>query len=547
MRARVTLLISLVTLIAIVLSLRACVAGDEPTRTPASASRATERVVRAPRRLRASSGADVAPSVPDAADANEMIPSPSAKPARLSVTVRHADGSPAAGVRVVVARSGRTGGGFGDPWERVPHPCPPQTTDTDGRTTFEAEHFWHAWAAAADGDKASIAPRSVALRAGGEAAVALTLAPSFRVRGEVMDLDGLRVRTARVRMLVRDVLSSMVSSVGPYAWAVDPIVCTNGAFEFAGVLPLTRREDEAGAWLTPREFVIESHANGFLDSRTAVDSEAYSRGAAVTVTLVRTGVVRGRCTDAEGRGVASVVINRVRVFEESFQQRDWSATTNADGRFEFADFPEVGGTLEFARGEFASRKVAVASFDPRVGHDLGDVVLKAGLTARGRVVAPDGAPVAGAGIWFADAEGVTDSEGHFVIERLRPGPWHVYVQDDIGMRKGSLDVTDISDEVTVFASNDRHVRLRILFAEGSEPTDDPPYVRVGWRRQGEPADARAHERWLRKRYAVWIQPKQAGRWIVRVEMAGWEPAEVPVDVLAGRAIETRVTLTKSEP
>jgi hypothetical protein len=184
-------------------------------------------------------------------------------------------------------------------------------------------------------------------------------------------------------------------------------------------------------------------------------------------------------------------------------------------------------------------------FNARTGHDLGDVALFEGLTARGCVVAPDGTPVSGASVWFGDVGGTTDRDGRFRIEHLGPGPWRVYAHHNVDMRNGVLHVDDIGEPVTVVVSNDLHVHLNIDFTSGSEPPDDPPYVHVTWRRSDGDPGARVHDLWLRKRYSAWVRPAQAGRWIVRVELAGWEPQEVPVDVLAGRAVEVRVTLTKS--
>jgi hypothetical protein len=410
---------------------------------------------------------------------------------------------------------------------------------------LRAEHLSMAWAVASEGDDAAIAPKRVSLRAGAEASVTLTLTPSFRVRGEVTDMGGLRISTATVRMIVPDIVATGTSSVGAHGWVLDPVTCVNGEFEFAGVLPRTPPADEMQAWATPKGFDIEAHADGFLGTRARVEAETLAAGATVTVALVRTGIVRGRCTGGGGRGVGGVVIKRAVVVEETFQRHKWTVTTDEGGWFAFEEFPEVGGTLEVARGEFASRTFVVPRFAASAGHDVGEISLDPGTTARGRVVTPDGDPVPGASIWFGDAEGTTDSAGRFVVVRMNPGPWRVYVQDDIGKRKARLHVTDISSDLTIVAASDRYVRLSILFAPGAEPPDDPPYVHITWRRQNEPADTRRNERWRRGRYDVWIQPEQSGRWIFRVVMPGYEPSEVTADVQEGRSIAVSVTLRKA--
>lgn len=494
---------------------------------------------------------DVAGETPEEsavrADEAAPTPAPAPKPARLTVTVVRADGSPAAGARVVVARSDEAGDLFQSEWYSLPEPCAPLTTDAEGRATFEAEHFWLAWASASDGDQGALVPRRVSLRAGDAGAVTLTLVPSFRVRGEVTDIDGSRIRHADARMLVPDPVASSLSSYGHYAWLADPVVCANGEFEFAPVLPRDPPQDEMTAWLTPRSFWIRAEAEGFLDGEAEFQVDEASVGARLTIRLFRTGRLRGRLVDSDGVGVPGVLVAREPVWNERFEQDAWGGSSDAAGHFEIADFPEIGGTLSCTGGSHAGRTVPVPRFDPRAGHDLGEIVLDAGQTVRGRVVDPSGAPVQGASVWSGDASGTTDREGRFVVEHLPPGPWRVFVRDDVGMRKGSLMVTDTGSEVVIVASNDRHVHLRIRFETGSEPPAEPPYVLVTWRRADEAKAPPNNEQWHRKRYELWLQPEQPGEWIVRAEMAGWEAAEAPVVVRDGHAVEADLTLRKRSP
>ena len=124
--------------------------------------------------------------------------------------------------------------------------------------------------------------------------------------------------------------------------------------------------------------------------------------------------------------------------EETVPQDDpWLAVTGVEGRFETRDVPARRLDVT-ARGRgLAPLTVRGLELPPGLRPvDLGTLYLEPGARVEGRVLDPDGAPLAGAEIWSASSSGrppvlafdrpappaaLSDAAGRFAVEDLAPG------------------------------------------------------------------------------------------------------------------------------
>lgn len=121
---------------------------------------------------------------------------------------------------------------------------------------------------------------------------------------------------------------------------------------------------------------------------------------------------------------------------------DWTLRTRADGRFAIPEAPQDGLRFEIVVNEDRHAPLRLQNLPSWPGRtrDLGDLTLARGFTVLGRVLSPEGRPVAGAAVaaypdLTATSPGAdlgqvdplpvppvaTDREGAFVLERLGPG------------------------------------------------------------------------------------------------------------------------------
>ena len=155
----------------------------------------------------------------------------------------------------------------------------------------------------------------------------------------------------------------------------------------------------------------------------------------IDISLARGGVVRGRVTDTEGKGIpgASVSANpmssdgpgdeRPMVY---FSDQVSSAATDSEGRYTLPHL--VAGTHTItaqARDRASSRKNGVAVAEGRTIEGM-DFVLGEGEQLAGRVVDSDGNPVAAANVYIygedqSSSPITSDSEGRFQAKGFKAG------------------------------------------------------------------------------------------------------------------------------
>jgi protocatechuate 3,4-dioxygenase beta subunit len=145
-----------------------------------------------------------------------------------------------------------------------------------------------------------------------------------------------------------------------------------------------------------------------------------------------TAPLKGRITSADGRPIkgATIEIESIGVSDAcSFFGNRPAVESSADGRFSFAAVAKGTAQLKVKHPNFTSRQVRAV-----VPSSDNDIVLDEGATWQGRVVDPDGAPVADCRVVatappdFAATSPCT--EGRFSLRRLPTGDIEVAVGTD---------------------------------------------------------------------------------------------------------------------
>lgn len=349
---------------------------------------------------------------PDA-EPNAAEPPVHATSGTISICVVHADGSPAAGAEVSV-RASRP-----DDEDSGARKPPRATTDAHGRARVDAGHDVAAVHATWQGREAAVLrhPDRVSENL-------LTLLPAVVVRGRVVTTEGDPVAGAACKLNWPTMTGKWVS----HEWTAT--TDATGAFDFP-LLPRIDGEESAE---------LDVRAAGRADRRVGF-SEDEPPPELVVVTMRAELVVRGRCVDEAGAPVAGV---RVR--------KDWrdSRTTLDDGTFELVGIDPTEDTVVVEPKD--RTPVAFEDLpDDRATLDLGDVVLRKGLSISGVFLDETGAPVAAASIvvrptgdWNWSRSATTDAEGRFTVAGLPEGAYSVQGDKGDGFaRTRSVTVEDV--------------------------------------------------------------------------------------------------------
>ncbi|MEM7205661.1 MAG: sigma-70 family RNA polymerase sigma factor [Planctomycetota bacterium] len=177
-------------------------------------------------------------------------------------------------------------------------------------------------------------------------------------------------------------------------------------------------------------------AHGRLEVRSerwttvlAARHDRVSRGLPTAVVVAPRAPVAGRVTDGSGHAVAGAVVRlalpkelraRVGIVLDAAEERVWESATNADGRFAFADAPEVAGLRASCRAVGHAPWSGAASTDLPITlarFDAADTT-----TIRGRVVDDADHAVGDAKVSLAGRDTWTDADGSFALPVEQPLP-----------------------------------------------------------------------------------------------------------------------------
>lgn len=266
--------------------------------------------------------------------------------------------------------------------------------------------------------------------------------------------------------------------------------------------PVARAEIEIGEWGDIDHFHGVSDAEGGFALRglpvgeVVVRAEQGDHGkarvnvltsatdvATCTLTLSRGLELQGRVVDQDGQPISAATIECM----AEDPQDNWVviAHSDAQGRFVAANRPEKGKVILTANASGYQERM-VRSLDPSKEAELRlQRMQPATVRITGRVVDPDGRPVANAGAYaFCQSarsgpnHDVTDNDGRFELGPLAPGDWALHVRaaghPDFRSDTRSLAANFAWDLGTITLQRGGTARVRLV----GEPIDDTRFFVV---------------------------------------------------------------------
>jgi hypothetical protein len=284
-------------------------------------------------------------------------------------------------------------------------------------------------------------------------------------------------RAVSIRGFVRDERGSPVPGASVYGFATDssrlldevlqPIQAgPDGAFELSGLAQIP--------------YDLRASAEGFEDWASAEGAPVPAPTESLEIRMARAQpcTVRFRLRAPPGR-------NPPAVLHKSLSTYNW-----LDGDFVLRPSPGPGSTRLFPPG-FAEIRL---SWDLAPGEtkDLGEITLDDGVARAGRVVDPQGRPIAGAEVWLVqqwsqgDPRALTAADGTFRLEHCNPeGDALVITADGFLELRREWPREEIETPRDLVLARGAVVRTRVVDASGQPvpgayldvlPTDMPP----GW-------------------------------------------------------------------
>lgn len=448
----------------------------------------------------------------------------------LSIAAVDEAGAPVAGARVKLSRSGSTAGDRSG------------ATGADGRLEFGDLAPGDVSVRASHDALGSAPSAECRLAPGAPAEVALAFPAGRAIRGRVTDAaTGRPIEGAAVGAGIRQSRAVATDADGRYVHA---------------------------GWTGSGEVHLEATAAGYGRARRAVGDASECDFA-----LALGDRVRGRLVGADGAPVAAALVTAFATEQRADGQAvdSQSFATAADGRF------EIGSVSR----EFAFHTLVVQArghgrtlldFEPHPGGpgaiDLGDVVLAAPRTVRGRAIDGSGAPLPRASVTLVGANadrgrlrpGVvpppeldiygtresrcTDDLGRFRFGDLAPGSYRVLLnaQGRESVERGAvLAPEDFVVEVVLQTSSGRALTVRAIDVRGAPLAG----VRVELERMGTRSSATTDSSGAASFFGpraghvgVEVQPKPGyARAFVRVPP---DADEIVVEVRASARVEGRV-------
>ncbi len=278
------------------------------------------------------------------------------------------------------------------------------------------------------------------------------------VNGRVVDDGGRAVPGALVAVGLggeRDAQTSSMAVMEIHATAVRLTSDADGRFCCDGV---ALGATAASAW-----------APGFGPASLPIEVRA-GEPSSIVLALPRGAAVEGTVRDTRGHVVANAQVERVGTIYDFARPR---TRTDASGAFRLVDLP--AGDVELLA--LADGKVTSVVTTTAGRTTTWDPVLPAAGRLRGRVVGPDGVPLAGLRVGVArpdamrtDPAGTTDRDGGFVIAGIAAGSVALRVDNDVAtLAARDVAVSDAPITITLAANElpTAHLRGRVLDANGN--------------------------------------------------------------------------------
>jgi hypothetical protein len=281
---------------------------------------------------------------------------------------------------------------------------PQGTTDAEGR--FRLENVGPSLQRVEVTARGYAVARRTAVRAG--TTVDFVLRPGSGLSGSVLDAEGRPVEGARVlAMAETDSARRTASSQG------------DGRFDLPGLEP-------------GRYTLIARHASFAPSVLSGVSIEPDS-SAEATLSLAAGVALSGRLVGSDERPRSGQVLLQElagQVVSHTVGEVV-RAAAGADGRFRLENIPTGASVFLVSSPGLVNRRLELDFSARETVVDLGDIVLEAGLSIRGRVRSTSGAPIADAQVWAhsqgrsSNVETRAESDGSFLIGGLASEPYRV--------------------------------------------------------------------------------------------------------------------------
>ncbi|MBI1849153.1 MAG: carboxypeptidase regulatory-like domain-containing protein [Planctomycetes bacterium] len=265
--------------------------------------------------------------------------------------------------------------------------------------------------------------------------------------------------------------------------------------------------------------------------------------------------VAGRVTDAGGAPVSGATIRAHPEGSNGFLDR--AKDTDAQGRFRIEGLSETKVDLNLrAEGWVSQSKSSV-----EVDHDDVDFVLVAKGTIRGRVIGPDGAPVANARVWAhakdqapSDAGPARSSDDGTFELSVRPAAYVLFADhaDFAESESVAVDITDgkpIAD-VTVTLRAGATIRGIVLASADRTPIPHALVIAAPSAATPEPPSTGATEHWNKRAVSqldgsFTLRGVSPGTCEIRAQLEPWiDGASAPIEIAEGAAVDGVVILLR---
>ena len=245
---------------------------------------------------------------------------------------------------------------------------------------------------------------TVVIAAGAAAAepALVALAPTATLSGRVVDAESARP-LAGVKLVARADSAVFLGRSG-----------ADGRYTIRG--------------LSPRRYTLSAEDDRFVPWRRSVNVAA-SQGDAQDVPLARAATLAGRVVDPDGAPIegARVMLlrsgeNVFRTFMRRMEGESGAVRTAKDGSFRATRLaPGENQRLDVRHDDFEERALGGISLAPGATRSGLTVVMRRGLTLRGRVKDEAGRPLAGAEVDLSSTRSIRAGRGGMQMEMIGPG------------------------------------------------------------------------------------------------------------------------------
>jgi len=317
----------------------------------------------------------------------------------------------------------------------------------------------------------------------------ITLQPGEAVQGRVSDRNGAAVEGVEVHVAESGGMMMMVMGDGPGPKRAEPDAITDPAGWFTVV-------DLAPG----KKYSFQLGRPGYVG--TTVGPLEVPRVEPIEAVLDPASDVIGTVTNASGEPVAGAQVSLTRTRTVEMGNNVMKAImmnadeSDAQGRFVFED--QEPGTISLSAVASGYQEVKLDSVEIPKGKDLEgiELPLDAGAVVQGRVLAPDGRPVIGAGVRLV-GEGEefmrmmggtgTDGSGYYRLEGLAPGKVSVEAtHDDYPRAVKDLDAEPGLNALDLQFEGGFEVSGQVVDADGGPVPNATVRLMLGGRMWGGP-------------------------------------------------------------